>query len=441
MDGEDTQAKALQPLLQRAEEVAKFDPKVAYYCRMQAVVQGMAMKPLDKITSALLSATLKQLEVDKAKANLDSVEVDQHHCEEFAVKVFRKADNQDRAGRANVDTAKTYYAASIFMEMLHQFGPIKPEIANMQRYAVWKAADIRKALKDGRTPTAGPPGTNAEEDAELEAELEELASEKVHPASTGAHLTPEGGRWMPEWGKPCTYKPGEMVLCQQPDGGSALGAIVELLSQTPYHTYKVEVDGSLMTVNLGQLAPPPRPRNCPSDQQNHFSNDIPAPLSDPSINDKLPNAPSQPAITHPLSAPSVPPSYGSSPTLATQGNSHFLPTPSQMYEPLAPAQDKNSKAPWDPTKGGAPPAAMYPSIGAVNDCVGPAVHHGTTNTAPGYAGMAYQTVAPGFKPGVQAVGEAQKNAKYAASSLQFDDVDAAIKYLQTALLLLTAPKR
>lgn len=29
MDGEDTQAKALQPLLQRAEEVAKFDPKVS----------------------------------------------------------------------------------------------------------------------------------------------------------------------------------------------------------------------------------------------------------------------------------------------------------------------------------------------------------------------------------------------------------------------------
>lgn len=167
---------------------------------------------------------------------------------------------------------------------------------------------------------------------------------------------------------------------------------VHIVSEPGVPLFFVQVDGSLMTVNLGQLAPPPRPRNCPSDQQNHFSNDIPAPLSDPSINDKLPNAPSQPAITHPLSAPSVPPSYGSSPTLATQGNSHFLPTPSQMYEPLAPAQDKNSKAPWDPTKGGAPPAAMYPSIGAVNDCVGPAVHHGTTNTAPGYAGMAYQTV-------------------------------------------------
>ena len=27
----------------------------------------------------------------------------------------------------------------------------------MQRYAAWKAADIRKAIREGRQPTAGPP--------------------------------------------------------------------------------------------------------------------------------------------------------------------------------------------------------------------------------------------------------------------------------------------
>ena len=29
---------------------------------------------------------------------------------------------------------------------------------DMQRYAAWKAADIRKALREGRTPTPGAPG-------------------------------------------------------------------------------------------------------------------------------------------------------------------------------------------------------------------------------------------------------------------------------------------
>ena len=31
------------------------------------------------------------------------------------------------------------------------------QLEQKQKYAVWKAADIRKALKEGRTPKAGPP--------------------------------------------------------------------------------------------------------------------------------------------------------------------------------------------------------------------------------------------------------------------------------------------
>lgn len=35
------------------------------------------------------------------------------------------------------------------------------QIAEKQKYAVWKAADIRAALRDGRKPMAGPPGGDA----------------------------------------------------------------------------------------------------------------------------------------------------------------------------------------------------------------------------------------------------------------------------------------
>lgn len=31
------------------------------------------------------------------------------------------------------------------------------QLEQKQKYAVWKAADIRKALKEGRKPVAGPP--------------------------------------------------------------------------------------------------------------------------------------------------------------------------------------------------------------------------------------------------------------------------------------------
>ena len=47
--------------------------------------------------------------------------------------------------------------------------------------------------------------------------------------------------------------------------------------------------------------------------------------------------------------------------------------------------------------------------------------------------------APGFQPALSAISEAQKQAKYAASSLGFEDVSTAIKQLTDALKLLTQP--
>ncbi|KAL3144902.1 hypothetical protein ABBQ32_003413 [Trebouxia sp. C0010 RCD-2024] len=54
----------------------------------------------------------------------------------------------------------TFYAASIFFEILNQFKDegLEPDLVDMQRYAAWKAADIRKALREGRSPTPGAPG-------------------------------------------------------------------------------------------------------------------------------------------------------------------------------------------------------------------------------------------------------------------------------------------
>lgn len=46
------------------------------------------------------------------------------------------------------------------MQILNQFKDegLEDDLIDMQRYAAWKAADIRKALREGRTPTPGAPG-------------------------------------------------------------------------------------------------------------------------------------------------------------------------------------------------------------------------------------------------------------------------------------------
>lgn len=50
------------------------------------------------------------------------------------------------------------------------------------------------------------------------------------------------------------------------------------------------------------------------------------------------------------------------------------------------------------------------------------------------------TAIPGFEPSTSAITEAQKLAKYAASSLGFEDVPTAIQQLTGALKLLTQPR-
>ena len=56
-----------------------------------------------------------------------------------------------------MNTTKTFYAASILLEIINHFGPLQPDFEQKQKYAIWKAADIRKAVKEGRKPIPGPP--------------------------------------------------------------------------------------------------------------------------------------------------------------------------------------------------------------------------------------------------------------------------------------------
>jgi hypothetical protein len=174
-------------LHQRAEEIERVEPRVAYYCRMYAVEQGLALPSRSPQIDGLLGALLSKLEKDKAAINPGGD--DAGHCEKFALTLFARADKADRAGRADKTTAAAYYAASIFFEVgagrgvgwrrggrvehgpvaqsplnfsslsqiINQFAPLAGDIADMQRYAAWKAADIRKALREGRAPTPGPP--------------------------------------------------------------------------------------------------------------------------------------------------------------------------------------------------------------------------------------------------------------------------------------------
>ena len=63
----------------------------------------------------MLRALVNKLEKEKTTIILGND--DSQYCENFAITVFTRADKIDRAGRADKNTAMTFYAASIFFEV------------------------------------------------------------------------------------------------------------------------------------------------------------------------------------------------------------------------------------------------------------------------------------------------------------------------------------
>ena len=145
--------KALAPFLQRADEMSRADPKVAYYCRMYAVEEGMKAKERSAELNALMGELLKQLESTKAGAALaETREEDELYLENFAMKLFAKADKADRANKRDAKTAKMFYVSGVFIEILNQFGPLNEDMGEKQRYAAWRGAELSGAAREGKTP-------------------------------------------------------------------------------------------------------------------------------------------------------------------------------------------------------------------------------------------------------------------------------------------------
>lgn len=141
-------------------------PKIAYYCRMHAVREGLKLEQRSSQVKETLERAMDALERAKGSLTLNE-ENDELEFENFALKIFARADEADRRGSRTVNTAKLYYAASVFLDALRQFedeGELGEDLASKRRYAAWRAAEIVKADKEGREPSA-PPSIDDEEDA------------------------------------------------------------------------------------------------------------------------------------------------------------------------------------------------------------------------------------------------------------------------------------
>jgi hypothetical protein len=52
------------------------------------------------------------------------------YLKNFALRVFAHADNEERDGRSTKETARTFYSAAIFMDLLKVFGDLDNEVSD-----------------------------------------------------------------------------------------------------------------------------------------------------------------------------------------------------------------------------------------------------------------------------------------------------------------------
>lgn len=188
------QFKSLQHHLRTAQEHDKRDPVVAYYCRLFAMQTGMKIDSKTPECRKFLSKLMDQLEsLKKQLGDCDSITqeiVGSAHVENYALKMFLYADNEDRAGRFHKNMIKSFYTASLLLDTLSVFGELTEENVQHRKYARWKATYIHNCLKNGETPQSGPIGLEGEECDEDEDDYDVSSLSNPGPARSSSVYQP-----------------------------------------------------------------------------------------------------------------------------------------------------------------------------------------------------------------------------------------------------------
>ncbi|KAJ7557949.1 hypothetical protein O6H91_04G017600 [Diphasiastrum complanatum] len=413
-------AKLLLPFLQRAKELQKHDPLVAYYCRLYAMERGLKIpaKERTKATNALLVSLMNQLEKDKKVVKLSPD--DQLYVEGFALNVFAKADKQDRAGHADLETAKTFYAASLFFEVLHQFGEIQPDIEQKQKYSVWKAADIRKAISEGQKPQPGPP---AGDQIYQQLKTSKVSDGIERSVSLNADIGP----------KTSDIKPSPPALSSSFSSPDPPQAPSHPLYPTSHSSLAPTADqSSYLTAAHG-------PSHYPSSSQ--VDSSPPPPTTENSYLTSIHDMQAPSNVSY-YSEQDLPPTPTPSPYPQNYAPAAMLYYPNSLQSSVPGVSNLSSYAPeYSSSLTGYPMSGDYVSFPSKQSGYSETLQHHRMASAPSILAESSgnETYQKNYQPPPDKIAEAHKASRFAVGALAFDDVPTAISYLKRSLELLTSP--
>lgn len=422
----------------RAREIESVQPVVSYYCNYYSLKKAIELRdPTDITANSFVTGLLEKCERLKRALPPDGDNAHRDAVIEFALTVFDRADTEDRDERATRATALTFYAAMCFLEVCSVFGPLSPELDERLRYAKWKAADITKALKEGRKPQPGAPG---EAEAREKAERERAAAEaekrppspppaqerSLHPADDPNSDVPPAP---PVYEYDALSQPLYPQSSQQTEFPPVAPKYPSSDAPSPLPSTR-EAPPQVPALDIGGTRPTP-------------ALDLSAPMARSMGTDAGPDVPTIPSMSLPSNE---------QPEVNAFSSPSFFESIKQIESSLPPSQVQNRGMPIPtaqeetPPSFASPPVAHEPQPRAPVSPPEPApapvptkpVAPPAAYEAPRQAAAAPPPAAidPNYRPSITQTQEAQRLAKYAASALDFQDVKTAVQNMERALGLL-----
>ncbi|KAI9883688.1 MAG: hypothetical protein M1823_004546 [Watsoniomyces obsoletus] len=398
----------------RAAQVEKVKPAVAYWCYYwitnQILSKGLHLA--DGECTSYTTKLLEKLEQMKAQhADNDAIMDDvagQAYMQQFGLEVFNRADKAIQTNKVTRQTADTFQAAATFLEVLHTWEPVDPEIAAKIRYAKYHAVRIARAIKANEDPNLSNPPPQPTTDPPPANTLDNQNSELEAQLAMERRISQEADQVVEEAMK--DVDPGDDTEAYPPTHlGSRPSSVKEINTDYPSSLGRPDI-------------PDDRPLSARPDSRDYFPHLQPS-VTDtddlvlPAVPSGEPTGPGGASVDHAATfrpGAADPSGPGSRPDLPMDVDSPYWPQPAPSQPPDTDTS-LSSRLPDTPSTFYSQPIPPRQPVSTHSQPPRPA------KTEPVYA------------TDEEAIMKATKHAKWAISALNFEDVTTAVRELKIAL--------
>ncbi|KAJ5483935.1 hypothetical protein N7539_005731 [Penicillium diatomitis] len=397
----------------RAAQIEKAKPVIAYWCHYhivnQIIERGLHNSD-DEVKNYTISL-VEKLEQFKSENSENETVTDNDaasaYVEQFGIEIFNRAEAAMTANKVTKQTADTFQAAAIFLELCQIWGELDPEIAGRVKFAKYHAVRIVKAIRAGEDPNETNPAPKSEEEEEVQTTDQDV---QAFDQSVAEQAT----------------KPRQPSVEEIPDEADRLSRQLALQSNLDESLHPSRTSSQPRAATTTEPDIPSVPSNPPGtpgkvrDVGPSSSGGLDLPSTPGTIGGKtndmtpsidLPDTPGTkelhgfPGTHNPNTFQSFPPPSATSPSIEAPNPTSFYDAPSTNLNIPPPTASSSVPAPSTQAPSAPAPAPSAPSQ-------------------------------PAHSVDDHNISLAQKHARWAVSALTFDDVNTAIKELKSALKLL-----